>query len=143
MSGTNPNFLADGDINPSRFVGPSLSNPNRVVQCDPFGDGGKSAAPIGVSQQGTKAAPIPSASTLAAAQGDPIKVYGDGEQCLLEYGGTVTQGDYLVPDTDGKAVTMQTSGEVQSYGAIALESGSSGDKRRVLVKIGKSPATAS
>lgn len=42
----------------------------------------------------------------------------------LELGGTVTQGQFLMPDSNGKGVTA-TDGNY--YGALALENGVSGD----------------
>lgn len=137
MPSASPNYLAGGDINPSRFVSSDPSNNNRVIQ---------STANLriqGVSQEGTKAAPQSGASALAAASGDQVTVYGDGDQCLVTYGDTVTRGQRLKADADGKAVPMATSGAVQNTGAIALQSGSAGDIRMVLVKTDTLPATAS
>jgi hypothetical protein len=141
MSGTNPNYLAGGNIYPSRFVAASTTQNNRVVQATTAGSGPQQ--PVGISQPGTKRAPIPGASQLAAEAGDAIKVYGEGEQCLLEYGATVTAGQWLVPDADGKGVPMAASGNAQTHGAMAMESGSAGELHRVTVKLGKAPATAS
>jgi hypothetical protein len=65
-------------------------------------------------------------------------VAGLGSMCYVEAGATVTAGQYLKSDSQGRAVPVATSGTtVQNYGAIALQGGSSGEKIRVLVIIGK------
>lgn len=132
------NFVAGGDINPSRFVKMNSADDNQVLECD------ANERAIGVSQEGTKAAPVSGASTLAAADGDPIHVYTPGEHrtCLLQYGGSITRGGRIKSDADGKGVAVDTSGEVQNVGAIALESGSDGEKHRVELVHDTMPATA-
>lgn len=137
MAGQNPAFRAGGDIYPSRFVMLDTTDDHQVIQAT------AGLRVQGISQEWTKAAPVSGASALAAADLDPITVYGEGQQCLLELGGSVTRGDRLKSDANGKGVACATSGPVQNAGAIALESGSSGDLRRVQVLIDTLPATAS
>jgi hypothetical protein len=94
---------------------------------------------IGISYEGGKHAPLSDlvSSNPHAESGDPIGLYGDGEQCLLELGGTVVRGGRLKSDADGKGVAVATTGTtIQQYGAIALESGVSGEKIRVFVLLG-------
>ena len=137
MSGQNPAYRAGGDIYPSRFVTFDTTDDHQVIQAT------ANSQIQGVSQSWTKAAPVSGASALAAADLDPLTVHGHGELCLLELGGSVTRGDRLKADANGKGVTCATSGAVQNCGAIALESGSSGDLRRVQVLLDTLPATAS
>lgn len=137
MSGQNPAFRAGGDIYPSRFVTMDTTDDHQVIQAT------ANSQIQGISQEWTRDAPISGASTLAAADQQPLTTYGQGDQCLLEYGDTVTRGDRLKADANGKGVPCATSGAVQNCGAIALESGSSGDIRRVQVQLDTLPATAS
>lgn len=124
----NPNFIAGGDIRPCRFVKGGAADLT-VLEAD------ANEAVIGISQEGTKAAPIPSASTLAAAAGENIGVHGLGEVCLLTLGsGGATRFGYLKSDADGNGVAIATTGTTaQMVGAIALQSGLEGEKIRVQV----------
>lgn len=124
-----PNYIANGNIAPSRFVKTDSSVDNRVLQC------GTNERPSGISQEGGREAPLPAVSTMYAGKaGDPLLVYGEGDTCLLELGGDVAAGDYLKSDTDGKGVAVASSGATaQEVGARALTSGASGNKIRVQV----------
>lgn len=118
----NPNLsvIATGDINPSRFV--TLSGSLHVAESN------AGEVPVGVSQPGTKLFN----SSLAAASGDVVGVFAEAQECWLLFGGTVTAGDRLKSDADGKGVT---AGATDPSGAVALESGSSGGLYRVRVEI--------
>lgn len=124
------NYLANGDIRPCRF-------------CKHDGDFLASEADandkiFGISQEGTRTAPIPDTSeTLCAKAGEQFRLFQDGEECLLELGDTiVAAGDGIKSDSDGKGVPALLTGTVvQSHGAIALQAGVSGDKIRVRVRI--------
>lgn len=126
----NPSYVAEGDIRPSRFVKIG-SGDFSVLEAD------ANEAVLGIAMEGTKTAPIPSASANAAEDGDHLHVYGPGEECLLELGsGGITAGAYLKSDADGKGVAAATTGATQqNRGARALEGGAEGDKVRVVVHI--------
>lgn len=134
MAAYGPRFLAGGTIMPFRFV--RLSSPFTVIQATGLTD-----RIIGISQPGTRQAPGTGGSGEAALAGEPINVFGDGEEALLELGGTVAVGDYLRSDASGRGVALTfTSGAgTAHFGARALEPGVSGEIRRVLVHTG--PAT--
>lgn len=67
------------------------------------------------------------ASDLAGASGDTIDVAFDGIHKLI-LGGTVARGKKLTADSDGKAVEAAPSTGVNAQtGALALQSGVSGD----------------
>lgn len=120
-------FLAGGDINPSRFVTKSTTDWG-VTQAT------ADAIIFGISQEGARDAPIPSASVLAAQSGESLKVYLDGAECTLDLGGTVTAGDELASDSTGQGVAVTPAATSrENVGAIALESGIDGDLRRVRV----------
>ena len=118
-------FKAGGTIAPASFVKFDTSADEQVVAA------GAGDPVIGVSQEGMKRAPgLPGSDTaIAAESGDTVHVYGWGNDCLLTLGGTVTRGDYLKSDASGFGVTASSGDET---GAIALQSGTSGVKIRVV-----------
>jgi hypothetical protein len=61
-------------------------------------------------------------SDLHAASGDVVRLQ-PGRIMLVEAGGTVTAGDYVATDADGKVVTQTTQSAVVG---IALQAGTSG-----------------
>lgn len=122
-------MVAGGIIRPSRFVKLSTTDEGRVLEADA---GNKV---FGVSEEGTRKVPLTGLDDgYAAIEGESLRVYGLGARCYLELGGTVTRGDRLKSDADGKAVTA--SADTEEYGAIALNGGVSGDLIRVLVDFG-------
>ena len=121
--------VAGGTIAPARFVKQSTTADNTVLQAaagDPI---------VGISQKGTRRTPY---STLddgnAAISGEPLHVFGPPETAPLELGGTVTQGDRLKSDANGRGITAGTDGD--NYGAIAPQAGASGDIIEVQVMLG-------
>lgn len=125
-----PNYLAAGDINPSRFVTAAISLDFAVTQSL------ATEYAIGVSQAASRLPQMgqfgaSGVSTLAAPSGSPIDVYGAGEECSLELGGTVLAGDFLKPTTGGKGITATVG--TDKIGAQALQAGVSGDIIRVVV----------
>ncbi|MDD4891341.1 MAG: hypothetical protein PHU85_15575 [Phycisphaerae bacterium] len=136
---------ANGTIYPCRFVSmyPASSNSDcfkvieDIVVAQPI---------IGVSQEGTLGFPMSAsndmgvtAPTAAALDEQDLKVFGPGEVCLIELGGTVNAGDLLMANatTDGKAITFVDGGGTstpQFIGGIALQYGVSGEKIRMLVQ---------
>jgi hypothetical protein len=127
---SSPNYIAGGDITPSRFV--TISGSNTVTQADAASD--KIA---GISQEWSKNAPIPGASSLAAESGDPVMVYGNTDAAFLTATSSGwTAGDRLTSNATGKGVTA--SGTDQ-YGAIALTTVTAEGLGRVQVLLGKNP----
>lgn len=122
-------YIAAGTIAPCRFVTPDTTDPQAVTQS------GTGEKPCGISQEGQKGAPGISGSdaAVAAASGDQLHVYGMGNDCLLEYGGTVAKGDYLKPSSVGKGVAASTG---EFYGARAIQAGTTGTKGKVQVIFG-------
>lgn len=129
-------YNARGTINPSRFVKMSAHQDNSVEQA------GANENTVGISQEWSYLAPLPSAGTEAAVSSMSVKVYSIGETCMLELGGSVSRGGRIKADTDGKGVAIATTGTtIQYIGAEALESGSSGQLIRVnVVKYSERPA---
>lgn len=130
-------FFANGDIRPCRFVTQdgdflaSEANANDKL--------------FGVSQEGTRTAPIPDTSeTLCAKATEQFRMYQDGEIALLQLGDTVTAGQDLKSDSDGLGVPALTTGTtVQQIGAVALQGGALNEKVLVHVRIdSKLPAVA-
>lgn len=127
-----PNVIANGNISPSRFVMPDTSTPdnNSVLQAT------ANATIFGISQAGGREPPLPSVSTIYAAQaGDPVKVLGIGDIGHLEIVATVAAGDELISDASGKGTPRASGGTTnQNVGAIALEAGGAGALIRVQVQ---------
>lgn len=133
MPNTPPRLAAGGTIYPCRFVKMSTAADDRGLQAT------ANDAPIGISYDSGKYAPLSDlvSDNPHAVAGDSIGLYGDGDQCLLELGGSVTRGGRIKSDADGKGVAVATTGTtIQQYGAIALESGSTSEKIRVFVLLG-------
>lgn len=123
-----PSFSASGDIYPSRFV-TITGNNLRVSQAV------AANSIIGISQEGTRRYPdVDNTFTgFAARAGEPISVYGNGHVNVpLELGGTVTAGQFIQSDANGKGV-VSTGAVAHNIGAIALQSGVSGDVIKVYV----------
>src|SRR5574343_445893 len=118
-----PNLIAgSGGIYPSRFVQLDSSNDFTVIQAT------AGSQILGVSQEGTNYAPLSnlSVSGYAAAEGENIKIYGDGDICLVQCAEAVTRGDLLESDGNGKAAPVDGSGQ-EYIGGIALQSGSTNE----------------
>jgi hypothetical protein len=122
MALNNPAFRAGGKIYPSRFVTidatTSYGTDFVVTQA------GASAAPIGVSQDGSRLTPgvqaLTASDLYAADGGQPIQIYGLSDVCLLEVGtaANITAGQLLAPDANGAGILAATG---KYAGAIALE----------------------
>jgi hypothetical protein len=124
----NPSYVSGGNISPSRFVKFDLGTDFSMIQAT------ANATIWGISMEGSREAPIPSVSTVYAAQdGETLQIYGETETCLLELGGTVAAGDKLKSDGDGKGVVITAGTTTQQVGAVALQSGASGEK--ILVQV--------
>lgn len=142
MTRTAPELIAGGDIRPFRFVkiDTSQGGDHTGLEADANDE------LIGVCGGDTNYAPLSGLITTNyhAQEGQPIKLHGDGEETLLELGDTVTQGDKLKSDADGRGVPIATTGTtLQHYGAIALESGAADQRIRVQVLLGSErPAIA-
>src|SRR5258708_2594224 len=138
MPGLNaPAFIANGNINPSVFVKLDVTAGNnfKVLQAAANTD-----RIIGISQDSTYQPPgLVGATTVAAAAGQPIQVFGVADVCLLSIGaGGCTAGDYLTSDASGNGVvlTLTDGAVIRFYGAVALETNAANDLGRVVVKIG-------
>ena len=130
-------YLASGDIQPCRFV--------KTDADFSIAEANANEKLFGISQEGTRTAPIPDTSeTLAAKVGEECRVFQDGEVCLLQLGDTVTADQDLKSDSDGAGVPALTTGTtVQQIGAVALQGGAVGEKILVRVRIdSKLPAVA-
>lgn len=127
------NAIAGGTIGTAVFVKVSTAADNTVLQCS-SGD-----RPIGISTPSQKLAPIPNASSYAAASGDPVTIFGLGDICNLVAGsGGFTRGDLLKPEAStGFGLPVGSSGDI--FGAIALESAAYQTLGRVIVAYGHKP----
>ncbi|MGB9690034.1 hypothetical protein [Thermogutta sp.] len=127
-------LTARSNIAPFRFVRVDSATENGCVQA------GDNTDIIGVGQGGTNKPEVQGliSASYAAEAGQPVRVAGVGSVTMLEVGATVTPGQYLKSDANGRGVPIATTGTViQNYGAIALQGGTTGSIIRVMVLIGK------
>ena len=120
MPSRSPRFIASGNIRPSRFVQPDVTNDFTVLEVDTADTDNL----FGISQEGKRRPPgVDGEDNFAAHAGETVHVYGLGEECLLEAGAAVTRGAYLKSDNQGRgvAVTFAETANVR-VGAQALES---------------------
>lgn len=119
---------ANGNIYPSRFVKLDGSVNNAVLQA------GANDVIFGVSQEGTRTAPIPDASAYAAIQYENVRVYTAMQTCRLQLGATVTTERRLKSDADGKGTpVVGGTNSHENWGAMAVEAGSANEFAEVLV----------
>ncbi len=99
MPTLNPSYVFGEDCAPSLIVKQSTAADHTVLKC------GFNERPIGVSHEGTREAPIPGITPLAAASGESARVYGLGETCEVEVasGTVITSGTMVMADADSKA----------------------------------------
>lgn len=124
---TNPTFIAGGTIYPSRFVTmytalySSTSTPTAadftVWQATNGTANAKGDRVIGISQEGTD---LWSSNTAATAN-EQVRIFGPGEIGLVEVGATVTAGDWVKSDANGRAITAANTGD--QCAGLALQTG--------------------
>lgn len=118
----NPALVAGEKIAPATFVTISAAAGKDHVALQ--GKATSTELIIGISQDGSKLAPLPGFDTSFAAEaGDPIQIYGPGDVCLVKVGGAadLTAGVLVGPDADGAAIKSAAG---KNVGAITLESAS-------------------
>lgn len=116
MEGDIKSYSAGGAVNPCRFVKAGAAD-GAIIQAI-----NGSAMMFGVSEQ-----VVGTATSNVAASGDMVDVVKGG-LAYLELGDTVTRGDVLTSDADGKGITtVIVAGTPIYYGAIAEVSGVAGD----------------
>lgn len=124
-----PSFVAGGTINPSVFV--YITGSNTVSQAS-----ASTQKLIGISQEWSKFAPIPGATSEAANVNDQITIYGLEHECLLNATSNGwTAGDRLTATTGGYGATASTDGNF--FGAIALSTMTGVGLGRVQVVLGQ------
>lgn len=131
MPNTPPNLVAGGNIRPCRFVKLSGSYNHTALECD------ANEAPIGIAQEGSNYPPLSdlSLTVYAATSGQGLRIFGEGDVCLLEAGAEITRGARLKSDADGRGVPIASTGTaIQNIGAVALQSAAAaGEKIQVQV----------
>jgi hypothetical protein len=127
MHAPNMSKLAGGTIRPARFVKYGTSE-GTVLEAD------AAEQIFGVSQKEQRRLATFLSDGNAAISGEIVGVHGPGEVCYLEIAGTITLGTRLKSDADGKGVGSVADDE--EYGAVAEQSGVSGDLILVRVQPG-------
>lgn len=111
--------LPGGNVAPSRFV--KLQSDNTVVQS------GAGEEIWGISQPSTRRAPLSGWDDgYAGVSGDgAINIFGPGDdEAPLEFGGTITVGQHIKSDADGKGVAATS--DKDKVGAICTRAGTAG-----------------
>ncbi len=95
----NPSYVYGENIEPSLIVKLSTAADHTVLKC------GFNEKAIGVSHEGTREAPIPGITPMAANSGESARVYGPGETCEVQVGSgvVVTAGHPVMADANSKA----------------------------------------
>ena len=130
-----PQMIAGGNIANGCFVKLSTAADLTLLQAtDGTGSGGDRV--FGIAQDGSRDAPIPSASSLAATAGDECRYFGVGEATTLIIGTCgCSRGVLLKSDANGAGITCGApASTVQWCGAEALESAAAGERCRVVVR---------
>lgn len=130
MPNTPPNLQAGGTIRPCRFV--------KVTDDHVGSEADANERVIGISGVDTNQPPLSDlvSSSNHATVGQQLKLFGEGDVCLLEIGDTVTASQLLKSDADGKGVPIATTGTtIQNIGARALQGGAAGAFIQVQVTI--------
>ena len=128
MAATPPNLVANGNISPACFVKLDTANDNYGLQA------GAGDQTIGISSEATDQPPLSDLITTQfhAVAGEPIRLYGMGDICLLVAGAAITTERRLKSDVNGNGIP--STADADFIGAIALETcAASGQKVRVQV----------
>jgi hypothetical protein len=117
MNSNQRSFQAAEDIGSSLFVVVSGVHTVSVA--------GAGEAVYGVSHEGSREAPIPGVTPLAAATGESVLVYGPGDNCEVLCGAAVAAGAFVKSDAAGKAVTAGS----ENYYGQAINATSAADQK--------------
>lgn len=124
MSHSVPSYVATTDIPVSVFVKITANSDHRVSVC------GANELAVGVSDYAPQDPVLPGGTVgPAATANNPVRVFGQSETCEIRAGGTIQAGQYLKPDSNGKAVVCSTG---DRYSAIARAGAGAADQ---LVKV--------
>lgn len=129
MAGRNPSWVAESDVSPSKFL--KASGTTKDHRCEHAGAGDSI---VGVSQEGTREAPIPGITAVHALAGEGVMVYGIGDVCEVVAAGTITSGARVASDGNGDAVAAAAG---DKYGGRALASAVAGERVRIQVQPGE------
>ena len=130
--------VAGGTIGPFKFIQGQPGVMLGALQCT-----GAGVEIIGVGPEWTNAMMGQSYQTSLVPQGFPaattgqrVRVYGDGEEALLQVGSgyTIMPDTILVSDASGNGIPFSTTAGTSWIGARAIEAGVAGDVIRVIVK---------
>jgi hypothetical protein len=117
-----PALIASGTIAPYRFVA-SLTTGTATDDDKGFQASADTDAILGVTDASTNAF---NSSTVHAAAGDPITLQG-GNVVLVEVGTSITHGQVVETDANGKAQPATTTAGTRRYhGYVALQTGGAG-----------------
>lgn len=123
--------VAGGIIRPSRLLNPSTVADNTYLEAS-----GATLKFVGVSQKGTRNTPYTGLDDgYAAITGETFHIFGPGETCPVQLGGTVAAGDFLTATTAGVAIATTTDGHFTA--GWTMQAGVSGDIIEMFVQPGQ------
>ena len=115
--------VAAGNIIPCRFVKLDTTAPGTVLQA------GAGTRPYGISHPGTRNIPgdgLGMDDGYLAISGENVAIHGPpAKDVMLQLGGTVDEGDFIMPSTNGLGIVVAANNDI--YGAIAMKAGAAGD----------------
>lgn len=121
-----PSFIARGDIAPSIFVKLDGSDHGIVAA-------GADDDAVGVSYPGSREAPLPGVTPLAAIDGESCQVFTEATPCEIVAGASITAGDLLKPNASGHAIPATAT---DKYSARARANAASGEMVKAIVEHG-------
>lgn len=128
MSGNSQrSYIARGTILPARFVKRDTASNHGVLQCV------ADELAVGISYEGTRAAPLPGVAAQSAIVGENVLVYTETMPCEVVAGEAIAAGDKLKPDANGAAVVCAIG---EAYSAIADANCTTGQNCKVTVTFG-------
>lgn len=123
-----PSYVMGEDIGPSLFVKQDAAADHQALKATQYGD------VIGVTHEGTREAPIPGITPLAAKSGEAVRIYGPTEVCEVLVGDTaIVAGQRVRPDANAKAAPAVHGFPV---GGRALAAAAAAGKCRIVVERG-------
>lgn len=131
-------YMCSGSVSPSRFVKADTTKTGGYVLQATDGAGSAGDLVVGISQSGTRSAPIPGLNDGFAGIADvnTIEVLTETDEGWVQSGAAFAFGARLKSNADGKAIAVSADGD--NYGAVAMQSADAADKLvKVRVMIGQ------
>lgn len=129
-----PGFIADGAVLPGRVV--LISGPFKVKQVATAADSTDRRI-VGISATQRRRPQGFADSDKHAIDGEPVRVYGDGEVALAQAQASISPGDLLIAHDDGRVKPLPASPSAGEYVVVgkALHAAAADEYVRVYVNV--------